>query len=217
MLDETFAEAVAHKRANWLGRIRGFSGHKILGIRLRPFSFWHAAYLDFIKSPFAGHVRPAPLSGAGVQTKPDLGDLILAIACCRARYPNPPSFTGLRWRLLRWRAKLCYSIRVRRLRHAPLMAEGLETLAFYRYLKDYSSVPTYGESEDSQPVKTPWYLFAVALQLRLNPRLTVAQAWNSSIGLAGWMNAAHIEASGTKIDILTPELREAFGQIGVKV
>lgn len=224
MLDETFAEALVHKRANWFARRRGFSGHKILGVRLRPFWFWHAACLDLIGSPF--------LTGGKM---PDLGDLVLALFYCRARHPHLPQPVGLSWRFFRFRARIHYSLRIIRLHSAfkklakhfkgrrlrdpavGLIEQAQEIIAFRHYMADYNCPPEYGESENSQPAKTPWYLFSVALTLRLNPRLTLSEAWNSELGLTGWMNAAHMEASGTRIDILTPELRKAFSEVGVRV
>jgi hypothetical protein len=239
VLDETFAEALVHRQppahlrflSSLVTRhssLAAWSGHCILGIRLRPFSFWHAACLDFIKSPFAGHADGLPT----------LDTLLWAVAACRTRFPQIPSLEGFSGRLLRYRAIFNYA-RGQRLARADHKTTGQrdngtkrvsgqwsvvsgrvlaeQLLAFVSYMADYNAAPVYGEQEDSEPVKTPWYLFAVAMQLRLNPGLSETQAWNATVGYTAWKNAAQCEAAGIKIDILTPELRQAFAKVGVKV
>ncbi|MBA3833711.1 MAG: hypothetical protein H0X34_17825 [Chthoniobacterales bacterium] len=89
--------------------------------------------------------------------------------------------------------------------------------AFCVYLRDYNTGPVFGAKDDSPGLKCPWYLIAVCQTLQNNPRLTLAQAWNTEVGLGAWFNAAHAEARGVPLDILTPELRQTFAEAGIQL
>lgn len=200
MLDELFAESVIHRRASFFCRAK-WSGHVVAGLRLRPFSYWHAFQLDAINNPFAGH-------GDG-STPPTFPDLTWAIAACRLRYPRLPALG----RITRWRAEWAY-LRAKR-RHEWLANQNL---AFLAYLADYNSRPRYGDPKaDDELIKTPWYLYEIASLMNYFPRLTLAQAWDTPVGYGAWLIAARTEAAGNKVDLLTPELREAFAKVGVQI
>jgi hypothetical protein len=190
-VDDSFAEAVVHSRA-----------HRVLGFKLKPFSLWHAANLDFVESPFAGHKKPI-----------DFGALLVAARICQLRFPDV-----LRkqhrlhlldwWRLRKYRA---FKFTKNKKLVLPLLAE---INKFSAYLRDYASRPEYMSTEDSVPVKCPWYLFETAMLKRYNPAFTWAQCWDFPVGEAGWCNAAMHEAHGMKIELVTPEYRKAFKEAG---
>jgi hypothetical protein len=199
----------------------------VLGRKLRQFTFWRAACLDFIKSPLAGYEGPVA----------DLNTLLWAAECCRATYPHRPRVTRLRRTAAAWRFVFCSrgsmsrsgsppprsslpaSAGLSTLNYQPSTSSDLwrEVTAFYAYLRDYNSRPIFGRAEgtENQPVQTPWYLFGVALALTNNPRLTLAQAWNSEVGQSTWYNAAFAEARGIKLNLLTPELEKEFREMGL--
>ncbi len=206
-VDDTFAEAVVHSRR-----------HIVLGFRLRPFNFWHAANLDFICSPFAGHNKPL-----------DFAALYIAARICQLRYP-----ATFRRRKLEWFIEL---LKARKYRYFKMFRQNeqnekpqkhsvnsvqknsvvfpflQELNKFSAYMRDYISRPEYVSSDESVPVKSPWYLYEVCLLRRFNPDTTWAQCWDTPVGWASWHNAAMLEATGNKIDILTPEIRKALTQM----
>ena len=190
-VDDSFAEAVVHSKI-----------HRVLGFRLKPFSLWHAANLDFVESPFAGHQKPV-----------DVASLYVGARICQLSFPRVFSFGRLeraaKWWTL-WRFK---SIKKRKGKvvGSPLMAE---VSKFGAYLRDFASRPEYMTGEDSAPVKTPWYLYEAAVLKHYNPEMTWAQCWDCPVGEAGWYNAAMHEANGIKIELVTPEYRKAFKAAG---
>lgn len=188
-VDESFAESVVH------------TSHRVLGFRLRPFSLWHAAQLDFVESPFAGHQKPL-----------DFVALYVAARICQLRYPR--IFRRTRYEKLIEAWKLHRYPKIKRKKKqftAPLLRE---ISAFSAYIRDYASRPEYMSTEDSVPVKCPWYLYEVAVFRKYNPDMTWAQCWDMPVGEAGWNNAAMHEAHGNKIELVTPEYQKAFREAG---
>jgi hypothetical protein len=215
-VDATFAEAVVHCHG----------GHTVLGFRLRPFSFWHAANLDFVESPFAGHNKPI-----------DFAALYVATRICQLRYPHTFRKRKLEYLVELWKARRYRPIKITRKAKEFLQKATKETKVqnkksslpslssvknslsfpllrelnkFSTYIRDYTSRPDYVAGEDSTPVKTPWYLYEASLLRRFNPDYTWAQAWDTPVGEAAWFNAGMLEATGQKLEILTPEMRKAF-------
>ncbi len=217
MLDETFAESVIHRHKGWLSSILHprSSAHVVLGRHLLPYSFWHAANLDFIRNPFGFYQRPFDFAQAfkdGAYWL-NLPNLETAVASCRLRYPatlHPPSS------ILAWSRKLTRPLRAHRYIKDP--ASYLRELeAFSAYFTDYHCGPVYGQGENSSPIKCPWYFVAIR-QLRLaRPELTESQAWDTPVGHGSWTNAAHAEATGQLVNIMTPADREAFESAGIQV
>ena len=194
MLDTVFAESIVHARPpRWAAR-RGLSAHTVLGRRLRPFTFWHALLLEVIGSPYARGGRPGAF---------DLAALFHAARVCQLRYPHtlaPLRFATLSACLLQRR----YGRRLER-----------EQAAFLHYLRDYNSPPIYGTREgDEHSISCPWYAVVVEQLLLLDPRLTLAQAWDSPIGSTRWRIAARQDAEGRKPLIETPEIRAAYAEAG---
>lgn len=191
-VDDSFAEAVVHSHR-----------HRVLGFRLKPFSLWHAANLDFFESPFLGHKQPA-----------DIAALYVAARICQLKYPHVFRRGYLEravewWAILRFKALKRQKDRV----SFPLLRE---IAKFSAYLQDYASRPEYMSGEDAVPVKCPWYLYEAATLKTYNPRMTWSQCWDFPVGEAGWCNAAMHEARGIKIELVTPEYRKAFKEAGLE-
>ena len=194
MLDETFAEALAHKPG----------GHVILGHRLRPFSFWHAANLDFIQSPFAGH--PGAL---------DFSALYLAAKSCQLRYPDTIA-NGAGSPSIRIRQALTILRFARRFRLKPEFRLH-EISKFSAYLADYMTCgPVIASKEGSKPVKVPWYLYYVAMLVK-HAGYTKAAAWNAPVAESQWWITAIMIAAGTEIDVMTAEDRAQLKEIGYEL
>jgi hypothetical protein len=221
VLDETFAEAICSAPASPLARALGFSGHKILGQRLRPFSFWHAANLDFIQSPFAGH--PGNLGFAS---------LYLAAKCCQLRYPRTiaqipprrsrrarsPSTQNLRfpsWNFVSFVVDI-FKYRYARRFETDTGFRLNQITAFSAYLADYMTCgPIVAEREGSKPVKIPWYLYYAAMLVK-HAGYGKEQAWNSPVAESQWWVTALMIAGGTEIDIMSASDRAQLREIGYK-
>jgi hypothetical protein len=195
-----FAEAFVHRRPSFCARVLSSifkrlsgsdlpsSGHVIAGLRVRPFSRWHAANLDFIESPLAGHKTGSILS---------FGDYWIAAECCRLRWPR-------RYHLRRgWLYRIRRLLAQRRYQRDPITAIN----AFTAYFSDYCTRPELIPGDDSREIKTPWYLHEVCALLQLDSRLTKAEAWDMPVAEGAWWITASAEANGSKIDLVTPEDR----------
>lgn len=187
-VEDSFAEAIVHRPG----------GHRVLGFKLRPFSFWHAAQLDFIGSPFAGH--RAPFHFAALYT---------AVQVCRTRYPGTPAHTWLPRGMQRWVEIECIARFARRF--------SAELNKFSAYQRDYAASPEYITSESSATVKTPWYLFGVALLTEAEPSFSRKQAWDSPVGESRWWSTAKAEARGARVDLVTPSDRAQIKALGLPI
>ena len=192
-VDDSFAEAVVHSRT-----------HRVLGFKLKPFSLWHAANLDFVESPFAGHKKPVNIAA-----------LYVAARICQLKHPRV-YHRGRFERAIEWSTFLRFKAIKRRKGRIVAFPFMNELGKFSAYLRDYAARPEYMAGEDSVPVRTPWYLFEAAVFKHYNPRMTWSQCWDFPVGEAGWYNAAMHEAHGNKIELVTPEYRKAFRQAGLE-
>lgn len=199
MPDDTFVASQVHRTPPlWVrlravvesavlsGKLPPLSGHKVLGRYLRPYSYWHAFLLDAIGSPFAGH--PVPFG---------VVPLIKAAEVCALSHPNFPHARGWAW-LRQVRAKQLY-------RDTWLS----EQAKFTAYNADYTSFPQLLEQEDSQPIKTPWYLYSVT-RLQSACGMTESQAWNTPVCEGQWLCIASLETAGQTIKLVTPDVRAAL-------
>lgn len=198
LVEENLAEALIHRQRP----------HKILGLKLRPFSCWHAAQLDWICSPFAGHPGSVNLSA-----------LYLAARVCQTRFPHRPhrSLTDNYWRELwcAWRYPSKWVLTPDRSGVTSRLS--IELNKFSLYLRDYSGAPEYvvdEETAETHRAKTPWYLHQVAAlaQGRIDARAT---AWDLPMGEGNWWLAAAAEAAGHKIDLITPADRAQLQELGI--
>jgi hypothetical protein len=186
------------------------SSHTVLGYRLLPFSAWHAAQLDFLASPYAGH-----------DAKLDFAALYIACQICSTRYPQAFSQSSPlsveRWalsvgRLLRRRFVRRYGLPYGKSKQRFLR----ERNKFALYLRDYAGEPEYilPENAECRPAKTPWYLAKVAALIRAG--LSLRCAWNFPLGEGNWLVPAANEARGARIDILQPSDRKQLAERGIE-
>lgn len=173
---------------------------------LIPFSRWHAANLDFIGSPFAGHIR-AVRKGLLNIVSASFAELWLAAQCCQLQFPQTlNSFSSVS--CVSWAKRIRAE---RRFLRSPQQS----LAAFTAYLHDYSSKPELVVSEEAEPVKTPWYFFEVCALLHARCVTTRAEAWDLSIGEGSWLLAGIAEATGAKIDILSTEDKKQLAELGI--
>lgn len=183
-MDEGFLEAFAHSPAP----------HVVLGIRLRPFSLWHEALLDSIGSPFVARTKENPLLGPRDKI---FERLFLAVEVCRVLHPKLPRATG--WLAQRRRRK-AFRRFYRKSNRLQLITE---VGRFIHYLGDYRSRPVPVSTKDSEPVKSPRWLYEISLFKRFNHDVDLAAVWNLSPGFVSWINTGALEASGARINIMT--------------
>lgn len=172
MLDEGFAEA-------WVN-----STHRVLGLKLQPFSLWHRFQLEILKSPV-------------LKTGEAIPPLELERAClaCRVSYPMVLSpkinMWSFRWRL----AGRNYSTEVQK---------------FFAYLADYFAIPQFlpqikkrslPESINHPPPETMQIYSAIATMTSWPEE----KIWNLPIGQAYWYAAGQWYQAGHELDFLTPE------------
>jgi len=178
-MNDKFAESIFHRR------------HVVCGIRLHPFTFAHAAALDFAGSPYAS------LTGAAT-----LDDVVFALAVCRAPGAFPIQLPKVGFFKTRIIAKAVYRAGLSEA-HAALMA----------YFDDYNCPPDMWQQKGSRAVRVPWPLYFVACLIR-NGRMTQKQAWETEVGYGRWMCAALAEAGGNEIAVISDAEREAMKEAG---
>jgi hypothetical protein len=211
--DEAFSEAVFH------------SEHKVMGRKLRPFSYWHKVQLEYLQSRI--------LIGG-----PTLWDYWIASKVCSLSYPenfrfkkNYSYFFKIGWNLF-------YSWR------------GLarQAVAFSRYLEDYASPPKTWQGRGSAKKKLAeahfkfwektgdvehlresekWRLAAedtgakprevddsieqISIFMKYSGRPAV-EAWNMPLGELVWYNVCFLKMDGSDAAIWTPADQARFDQ-----
>lgn len=194
MLDETFAEALIHRSR----------GYRVLGFKLRPLSFWHEALLDCYHSPFvywnpelARFLEHGLFDGKFSEF--NFAELYIAASVCSCKFPERPALQAKRGRTFFYARRFARHLRT-----------------FSDFLADYRSVPEQIVSSDAGAIKTPWYLYNVEALRLAYPQLTEAQAWDSEVSYSKWKLTARAEASGVKIDIITPADRKQLAELGLE-
>jgi hypothetical protein len=191
-VEDQFGEAIIHQGA----------AHRVLGEKLLPFSRWHAAQLDLIRSPFAGHERDVQ---SGLRKKIDFAALWLAVQICQSSYPvrayieSPPKSLAKKFGRTRGKSLLLFIAELNK---------------FSAYIRDYATAPEYVLEENdggSATVKTPWYLYQSAALAQSG--MTMREAWNLPLGEGNWWLAASAEAKGVKIDIIQPADRRQLEEL----
>jgi hypothetical protein len=183
VFDERYAEAVLH--------VPG--GHRVLGVRLRPFSAWHRTVLEYVDSPVmtGGEVGPA--------------DLRLAVEVCRRGFPDMPCAPRGLW------ARLCAESRA--MKDARNRRFAQERAAFSAYLGDYVSMPVImcnggkGKVESAVIPDIDQTLMDVAVY-RFYTGCPRNEPWDLPIGELGWMNAAIARTQGVQLSVVTTEEEE---------
>jgi hypothetical protein len=204
-VDERFLESIVHKRAPHLARWRGYSGHVVLGRRLRPFSLWHQQMLEGIGSPFLSTWPRNPTSLQLVKT------LYLATQVCRLhpletlRRATWRDALRRKWLVFRFYFRLGFKrpgLRLTRLL--------IEAAKFRAYMNDYSSAPIpFPNKKKSRPIESPPSLYQLELYLRFHRQVELRDAWGKSPAEIGWANIAAQEADGAEISIMTQARMEA--------
>lgn len=171
MLDEVFSEA-------WIN-----STHRVLGLKLRPFSLWHRFNLALIESPILSGKILNPL------------DLERACRICQLKYPESVSIK-INWWSFRWR-----------LAGRDFIAEQYK---FGAYLSDFYSIPKFIPptrkkhlpDDVSHPPPEDIRIFSAVSTMT---GWSEEKIWNLPIGQAYWYAAGHWYQSGRELDFLTPE------------
>jgi hypothetical protein len=163
--------------------------HRVCGLRMRPLSVGHAFTLEAIASPFY-HGQMG-----------DEAELRLAAWICSRPpliMPNMDGWLCRLWKLL----NIDFAVEVAR---------------WKIYVADYCAPPQMWKkapnpSETKQePSRIPPALSTVARLMRLG--MTEAQAWQTPVGAAAWLEAAAYETdTGQRLDIVTDSERAAIAR-----
>jgi len=160
---------------------------RICGVRLQPFSAWHALVLIAIDSPFALGARPVALR-----------DLLLALAVCSSRWSADHA---RRLRALRalfrwdWLASLALAWLALRTRRDGLARAAGELC---QYMSAYTDRPGYWAKEGGAMSRVPLPAHVVGTMLS-HFGLSEARAWNMPLGLAFTYQAVHAEECGAEL------------------
>ncbi len=172
MLDELFAEA-------WIN-----STHRVLGLRLHPFSLWHRFQLAVIDSPVLAGTKVEPI------------DLERACRVCQLVYPEVIS-PRIKWWSFRWRlAGRDFQTEIQKLG---------------AYFDDHWSIPKFvppirkkGDMPESINHPPPEEIRIISAVLTMTG-WSEEKVWNMPIGQAYWYAAGHWYQTGMELDFLTPE------------
>lgn len=175
--DKTFAAAY----------IDGGTVHRVLSVRLHPFSPWHLYQLQIIDSPFlnAGRVF--------------LFDLRRAVGICRLSYPNSRTRLPV-FPLIMTQVKL-----------------EREVSKFLAFIDDYLQRPEYNIIQPDEFIRTKRALRTPAnapepIQLSFDAahgaNISLPEAWNLPIGQAYIAQAMYLRKQGLMVDFMTEKERE---------
>lgn len=167
--------------------IDGGTVHKVLGVKLRPFSAWHLYQLQIVESPFleAGQVFLYHLRRA-------VGICRLRFPCSRTRLPIFP--------LIMNQEKL-----------------EKEVDKFLLYVDNYLQRPEYNiiQADEFNRSKRPLRVPANApepIQLAFDAahgaNISLADAWNLPIGQAYIAQAMHMRRQGLMVDFMNEKERD---------
>jgi hypothetical protein len=204
-VDQDFIEAIVHRRIPLLARWRGYSGHVVLGSRLRPFSLWHQQLLLAIDSPFLG--RWDVQAPGSLQI---FKQLYLATQICRVKPKRIPARSG--WRAALWRKWIVLRFYFRLGVRKPgvrLIRLYQEAAKFRNYLLDYSSCPIPFPNKHSRPAQTPVALFQIERYRKYHPHVDERVIWGMSPGMVAWENIASEEVHGSPIEIVSEARKQA--------
>lgn len=156
---------------------------RVCGRELRSFTVWHDLILGAIRSPL---VTP------GMDLRP--GDLLVAVRSVRSRYGKPvrfrPSLRDIWWK---WRM----------LRRPALFHR--EAGKFLAWMKLQASPPQFyktGGSFSSATIDRGPQCLAIVCSLMERGHMGRAEAWNTNIGEARWMDAQLAQLRGVELHFL---------------
>jgi hypothetical protein len=207
VVDERLAESLFHD-----------GGHRVLGYRLQPFSFWHKLQLERWNSRVL-------LGGA------TLWDVWLAAKVCCTQYPNRPALKtrySSWWHLFWWVRFGRYSLQkelqkfaeyLREYNAPPKTWEGIGST--YRKLGDaYRRLLPFLQGEEQQQIRgkiKECETFSGERQLDRDLDDAMEQiallcrhghppslAWNMPVGELVWLNVAMAKVEGAKVNLWTP-------------
>ena len=173
-VEEKFAEA-------WLN-----TSHKVLGVKLRPFSLWHRFLLDQLDTKI--------LSGGDYIS---IMDLYTGCLICRNVYPNVKIKVPI-WKYFTLKRK------------TKKITSEFE--AFSTYITDFAGFPEFWEKEDSESNKGPAPDPLGTVVSLMNMGFTENQAWDMPVGKASWYSATSSQIQGADIDFLTAKEKEMQAQ-----
>lgn len=174
-LEPSFAQAIFHDLPRNYDSRDPWSNHRVLGLRLRPFSLWHLALLQEIDSPLLIPLRKDEPCAAGPR------DLARAVRICRLRWPQ-----------IDWKGD--FDLRVL---CALLGGFTKHLAAFAEYVKDFQASPEYivipPERNGNEPPRAPRGAPPAILRtLREVIQVTGcsrSDAWDMPVGEARWWYA----------------------------
>lgn len=168
-VEEKFAEA-------WLN-----TSHKVLGVKLRPFSLWHRFLLDQLDTKL--------LSGSNYLS---IMDLYTGCMICRSKYPNVKIKVPF-WRYLLLSRKREFT------KHFE---------AFSAYITDFCGFPEFWDKQDSETNKGPAPDPLGTVVSLMNLGFSENEAWDMPVGKASWYSAAFSQMQGADIDFLTAKEKQ---------
>jgi hypothetical protein len=195
-MDPTFAEAFIHRLPRKFRDEDPWSEHRVLGVRLRPFSLWHELVLDFVQNGF-GISETAMLSRADAAE-----ELSRAVRICRCRYGEVDVRPIRSWRGA-W----------------SLLGRGLERelRAFRAYVEDFRQIPEYtiipSKLGSNEPRGQPPEVLKMIVGVVAVTGCTRREAWEMPSGEARWFYAMHLRAAGSDLDFDTAEEKEERARI----
>lgn len=188
LIEAAFSEAFLHRLPVRFDRQDPWSAHRVLGVRLRPFSVWHAFLLTREESPLT-QVREGQMSIGPA-------DLLKAVDICRLRYPQNEIQPRFSWRAF-WR----------------MLGGGFEreVEAFKGYLADFQTVPDYtvipprNAGESRTPAPETLRLVRAVIGCTGCRR---DEAWDCPLGEARWWFALWLQERGADLDFTSAKVRE---------
>lgn len=154
--------------------------HRVLGVTLPAFSFWHLLGLHAIHSPF--------VDADGVLT---LRDLQIAIKICQTRYPDQPRIK------VTLRDVILHKLRAGKEAYVRAQCE-----AFLFYKQCHETLPAFWENENEvipREITAPVILARVS-NLMAKTNMGHAEIWNDlSPGYACWLSSTLGELEGADV------------------
>lgn len=161
--------------------------HKVLGVRLRPFSAWHLFLLQVVESPF--------LNSGQVY----LYHLRRAVGICRLRFP-----------VSRPRPPLYLRVMTQKRLHS-------EVSKFLLYTEDYIQKPDYTivpfdlgirERPAIPRITRPPDVIQLVFDAAQGANVSIQDAWNMPIGQAYISQAMYFQQKGVLVDFMDEKERE---------
>jgi hypothetical protein len=158
---------------------------EICGRRLERFSLWHHVVLSAIQSPLVGH-----------SDKITAADLLVAVRVCRLKYGETKLAPGIRDII--WRIKFQHN--------RDLFVSELEK--FFKWTKLQTSPPKYYINKRSTSISgidRGSRCLALVCSMMHRAGMSMAEAWELTLGQAAWMDAQLAQVTGVDLRFLDDE------------